>query len=501
MIRNHIVFYLALLAAAVGVAARHGRAIDSALGLDGVATGIPSQHIWLAAAAALVLLSLLPIWSRRRTAERPPRMRNFRKEDLATVAARVRAMAAEPTPDVPLIIDYTIFQAIEVGASDIHFDPSREGVSLRYRIQSMMTDVTVIPKALSGTIINRLKVISNLVIYKEALPQDGRIGEGNKGRRQDELERSGLARADFRIAFMPTLHGERVVIRILGKGDDHLDLAELGMDNLEQRTMARLLEQPQGMIILTGPTGSGKSTTIYACLRQIQGQSHAVRSIATLEDPIEFDLGGVNQSQVDEARQFTFEKGLRAILRQDPDVIMVGEIRDPETARIAIQAGMTGHLLITTVHAGSTAAVFSRLQEMGIAPYALNSSLTAVISQRLVRKICPGCRRERGFTEHDLADLEMATPPAGFRLFTGAGCEMCDGTGFLGRSALYEILEVTEPIRKMVAEGASIEDIHRVAREGGTRSLYQAAIEAVAVGLTSPEEVARVLSRDERRGK
>lgn len=500
MIRNHKIFYLALVAAALGVAVRHGARIDAALGVGELVQRLPSPVVWLAAAGVLAILSLVPLGSPAKKPERSrPGRRNFHREDLASVARKVDSMVSEAKPDVPLIVDYTVYQAIEAGASDIHFDPGRDGISLKYRVQGMMTDVTTIPRDLKNKITNRLKVLSNLVIYRDALPQDGRLGNGAKGSTEEQLERSGLAKSDFRIAFMPTLHGERIVIRILGTADEQLNFTELGMDDHERRIMERILKQPQGMIVLTGPTGSGKSTTIYSCLKEIQGQTHAVRSIATLEDPIEFDLEGINQSQVDEGRNFTFDKGLRAILRQDPDVIMVGEIRDPETAQIAIQAGMTGHLLITTVHAGSTAAVFSRLKEMGIAPYALNSSLTAIISQRLVRKICPGCRTERGFTEHDLEDLDMATPPEGFRLFRGAGCEMCEGTGFKGRVALFEILEVTESIRSLVTEEAGTEEILRNARESGSRSIYSAALEAVKLGVTTPDEIARVLSQEERK--
>ncbi len=498
MIRNPKLFYVALAAAFVGVLVRHGTSIESALGMQGVITSLPAPTVWLGIAGALIVLSLIPFGGSGRSVPKQDLRRLFAKEDIPQVATHVDAMTAQEDPDVKLIVDYTIFQAIATDASDIHFDPMRSGMALRYRIEGMMKDVTIIPPALTGPITNRLKVISNLVIYREALPQDGRFGKGGSGESKVELERSGLAKADFRIAFMPTLHGERIVIRILGGGDNYLDFTELGMADHEQRIMHRLLEQPQGMIILTGPTGSGKSTTIYAGLSAIQKQTHAVRSIATLEDPIEFDMEGINQSQVDEARDFTFDKGLRAILRQDPDVIMVGEIRDPETARVAVQAGMTGHLIITTVHAGSSATAFSRLLEIGVAPYSLNSALTAVIAQRLVRKICTGCRKERGFTEHDLRDLDMATPPRNFNLYYGTGCEICSGSGYHGRVALFEILEVTEPIRKLVADGASADAIQQHARESGMRSLHKIAIDAVGVGLTTPEEVARVISKDER---
>ena len=499
MIRHHRIFGVALLLAATGALAKHAPFLGDALGL-GAGSGAIPVPTWpfLVAAAALLFLSLVPFRKRRAAGDANAGLREFKPESLAAVAARVGAFAEVEKPDVPLLVDYTVFQAIAAGASDIHFDPKRDGIGLRYRIQGMMTDVCTIPRPLAQPIVNRLKVIANLVIYREALPQDGRFGADSKnpGTVHRELQRSGLASADFRIAFMPTLHGERIVIRILGGGDGLLGLAELGMEEQDLRTVNRLIEQPQGMIILTGPTGSGKTTTIYAMLRAIQAQRHAVRSIATLEDPIEVDMEGLNQSQVDEERDFTFDKGLRAVLRQDPDVILVGEIRDQETARIAMQAGMTGHLLITTVHAGSTAAAFSRLLEMGVAPYSLNAAVTAVIAQRLVRQICPHCRKERGLTEHDLRDLGVAVPPPGLSAFHGFGCEACHGEGYLGRTALFEILEVTEEIRGIINEGASVDAIHASARQSGMRTIYEAAIQAVGLGVTTPEEVARTVTRE-----
>ncbi|MFO8070652.1 MAG: GspE/PulE family protein [Polyangia bacterium] len=499
MIRTRSLLYLAVAAAALGALSRHWWRIEDLLGLESeLAAALPDPVWWVGGAAVLAVLSLLPLGGERKPIEPAHDDRLFCPEELGTVAIRVSRLASVEDPDVPLLVDYTVYQALEAGASDIHFDPRREGLALRYRIEGAMTDVATLPRRLSAPIVNRLKVISNLVVYRGALPQDGRIREAADETRKAALQRSGLARADFRISFMPTLHGERIVIRILGRGDDQLDLVELGMTDSDRRTLERLLDEPQGMIVLTGPTGSGKTTTIYAALRQIQAAGSAGRSIATLEDPIEVDMEGVSQSQVDEERKYTFDRGLRAVLRQDPDVIMVGEIRDPETARIAIQAGMTGHLIITTVHANSTHTAFSRLLELGAAPYSLNAAVSAVISQRLVRKICPHCRRERGLTEHDYEDLGFVTPPAGFSVFRGAGCEACRGTGYLGRTAIYEILEVTERIRELVSSGASADAIRESAREGGTRTLHNAALEAVALGITTPEEVARVISRDDR---
>ena len=500
MIRHPRLLYAALALAALGAAAKHAQRLADLVGADvggALHMLLVAKSALVLAAVALAVASLLPFGGGRAKSRVDDR-RAFKPESFDAIASRVRAFSAAEKPDVPLLVDYTVFQAIAAGASDIHFDPKRDGLNLRYRVQGMVRDVCSIPKPLAQPIVNRLKVIANLVIYREALPQDGRFGSESKypGSVNRELQRSGLASADFRIAFMPTLHGERIVIRILGRGDGLLDLADVGLQEADLRTVNRLLEQPQGMIVLTGPTGSGKTTTIYAALRAIQAQERSQRSIATLEDPIESDLEGVNQSQVDEERGFTFDKGLRAVLRQDPDVILVGEIRDTETARIAIQAGMTGHLLITTVHAGSSAAAFSRLLEMGVASYSLNAAMTAILAQRLARQICPHCRRERAVTADDLRDLGLGALPVGLRVFHGLGCEACSGSGYLGRTALFEILEVNEEIRKIIADGGQVDAIIAAAKRAGMRSIHDAALEAVRLGVTTPEEVARTIARE-----
>jgi type II secretory ATPase GspE/PulE/Tfp pilus assembly ATPase PilB-like protein len=247
------------------------------------------------------------------------------------------------------------------------------------------------------------------------------------------------------------------------------------------------------MIVMTGPTGSGKTTTIFAVLQEILNNSGKQRSIATLEDPIEFDFEDINQSQVNEERNFTFDKGLRAILRQDPDVIMVGEVRDTETAKIAIQAGMTGHLLITTVHTNSTAAAFARLYEMGIPAYSLNSAITAVLAQRLVRQICPHCKTEREITDSDLRLLNPDADHLDFKLYTGLGCEKCEDTGYLGRVAIYEILEVSERIRAIISEGVDSDRIYAAAQEEGMRTLWEAGVEKAYAGITTIEELERAI--------
>jgi type IV pilus assembly protein PilB len=491
MIRNYTTFYLAIGALFVGVLCRYTTEIEGALGMPGVLeNNIPGIKYWVVLAVLLVVVSLIPLDSlfpRQKPA--PLKRKNFVLDASDQISKRIVALCEEVKPDVPLIVDYVVFQARTSGASDIHFDPSREGFTVRFRLDGMMTDVAKIPPKLTSPVANRFKVLSNLIVYEGFKPQDGRL-------ESSEEEQKTSRRGDFRIAFMPTLHGERIVIRILGRSGDAFDFHELGMTDSQRKAMNTFIAQPQGMIVLTGPTGSGKSTTIYAALRTIQEQTHSVRSISTLEDPIEYEIAGINQSQVNEKKNFTFDQGLRALLRQDPDVIMVGEIRDPETAAIAIQAGMTGHLIITTVHANSTAATFSRLLEMGVAPYSINTAVTAIIAQRLVRKICVSCRIKRPLTGGEMQKLGITDLP-NTMAFEGKGCAGCNGSGYKGRYALYEILEVTEKIRALVAKETSADEIYTEAKKEGMKALFESGLNAVATGVTTPEEIFRTIVRDE----
>ena len=499
MIRNYRIFYVGFAALVAAALVRHAGVMASALDFSiPWIQVLPPFGVFVGVAVVFVSLSLLPLESLTKK-DTPSKVskREFRSENLAAVAKHIEKISDEPRPDIPYLVDYTIFQAIAAGASDIHFDPSRKGFTVRFRVDGMMSDIAEIPAALTGLISNRIKVLSNLVVYQGFLPQDGRLA-GGKSEDASSKERSSQAGADFRVAFMPTLHGERIVIRILGRSGATFDFADLGMNEEQRETMCRIINEPQGMIILTGPTGSGKTTTIYAALRAIQDQTHSVRSISTLEDPIEYEIRGINQSQVNEKKNFTFAKGLRALLRQDPDVIMVGEIRDQETAAIAIQAGMTGHLIISTVHANSSAASFSRLIEMGVAPYSLNSAVTAVIAQRLVRRLCPSCRQARPVSSSECEQLGLSPEESQFRIYESTGCAGCEGTGFHGRYALFEFLEVTESIRSLIAEGASADAVYERAKAEGMVSLYDSGIEAVKQGITTSKEIVRTVVRDRR---
>ena len=497
MIKNINMFILGLLLVGVGAALRHGERLGLVYVTEVLPPSTPeillTSRFWVAFGGVFLLLSLVAGMPLRRS--KGKRREKFETVPLDRVGKKITDWCKLKEPDIPLLVDYLVYQAIRHKASDLHFDPGATGMEVKYRIQGMIHQVTMLEKRLQTRVVNRLKVLSNLVIYKDQTPQDGRFDRAEGAEFEaSQLQRSGLAKTDFRIAFMPTLHGERIVIRILGSKGEESNLQSLGMSNEDLGTLQRLVTQPQGMIILTGPTGSGKTTTIFAALQEILTQSQRKRAISTLEDPIEFDVPNINQSQVDEKRDFTFEKGLRAILRQDPDVIMVGEIRDLETAKIAIQAGMTGHLLITTVHAGTSAAVFSRLAEMGIPAFSLNSAITAVIAQRLVRNICPFCRERQDWTDEDLKILGFDTPPEDFQLYRGVGCVKCDSSGYSGRTAVFEILEMSEPIRKMINEGTGSEEIYLAAQKMGLRTLWDSGVEAVKNGITTTRELERTIT-------
>ncbi len=404
---------------------------------------------------------------------------------LSRLKATIEAYNFEDTPDIPELVEYVLQQAALQQASDIHFVPYRDFTQVRFRVDGILSDVAQIAPRVRDQVTSRLKVLAKAVIYVHDRPQDGRM----------DLEVGGRE-VDLRVAFMPTLHGERVVMRILDRAEVGQGLATLGFRPEQLAIFSDAIFRPQGMVIMNGPAGSGKTTTIYAALRAILDHNQHSTSIYTLEDPIEYDLMNINQTQIEESQGFTFAHGLRTMLRQDPDVIMVGEIRDLETARIAVQAGMTGHLIISTVHAKQAAGVFVRLVELGVDPHSLASSVTAVVAQRLVRILCTSCRRETAATPGEAAKFGQSL--AGGRFFAAAGCSACNQKGYLGRRGIYEILPVDEGMRELIGERGSPDRIHRHATETGMTTLLQSGLRLAREGVTSLEEVLRVLPPEQR---
>lgn len=405
--------------------------------------------------------------------------------DDSTDLADLTKMAGETA--VVQMVNVIFAQAVRDGASDIHIEPYEREVKVRYRIDGMLADVMRPPKRMHAAIISRLKILGEMNIAERRLPQDGRIKITIAGRQ-----------IDVRVSIVPTVFGERAVMRILDKGTAMLGLSELGMAGDVLEKFRKLIALPHGIILATGPTGSGKSTSLYAALQEIWSPT---TNIITTEDPVEYQVPGISQIQVRSSIGLTFANALRSIVRQDPDVIMVGEIRDHETAEISIHAALTGHLVFSTLHTNDAPGAVTRLLDMGVEPYLAASSLAGVIAQRLVRRICQNCAapytpsaetlRAIGITD---ADYDTKHPP--FR--KGKGCDKCQGTGYKGRQALYELFMVDETIRRMTVERASssVMKAHAI-KEQGMRTLIGDGRLAVLGGKTTPEEVLRVSSREE----
>lgn len=383
------------------------------------------------------------------------------------------------------LVDSVVFNAIQRRASDVHIETQENVVLIKYRIDGVLYQaMDPIDKRHHGTIISRIKVMSELDIAEKRIPQDGRFKLRVRGRT-----------IDFRVSIMPTVHGEDAVIRILDKESANaefksLNLDVLGFDAETKKKLRKFIREPYGMVLVTGPTGSGKTTTLYACLSEIQSVED---KIVTIEDPVEYQLRGITQIPVNEKKGLTFARGLRSILRHDPDKIMVGEIRDEETAQIAVQSALTGHLVFTTVHANNVVDVLGRFLNMKVELYNFVSALNCVLAQRLVRKICSHCREEvrvlpETFREAGL-DPEAAT---GRIFFEGRGCLECDGTGFHGRMAIAELLDLSDRIRGLILERRPASDIKKAAREEGMTFLRDAALEKVFDGSTTLKEINKV---------
>ncbi|MDP7035729.1 MAG: type II secretion system ATPase GspE [Planctomycetota bacterium] len=381
-------------------------------------------------------------------------------------------------------VNNVLFQALKRRASDIHLQPLEDRLVCRYRIDGTLYEVLEAPKKAQDAIISRIKVMGKMDIAERRLPQDGRASI-----------RLGDREVDLRISSVPTNHGERIVFRILDKGSRTFSLDEIGLSEDHMETLRTYLRYNHGIIFVTGPTGSGKTTTLYACLARINSPD---KNIMTIEDPIEYHLGGISQIQVNQKAGLTFASGLRSLLRQDPDIMMVGEVRDEETARIAIQSSLTGHLVFSTVHTNDSAGAVTRLIDIGIEPYLVSSSLVLSIAQRLVRRICDHCKEAYIPTQDELVDLgiEKDDLPEGGKLWHGRGCEKCLQTGYSGRTAIYEILPITEAVRQLIMRRASGSEIKQKALESDLITLRMDGVTKVLCGFTTAEEVLSTTQRD-----
>lgn len=391
--------------------------------------------------------------------------------------------SSEDAPVVKLV-NLILMEAIKKGASDIHIEPYEKSLRVRYRIDGVLQEQMRPPMKLRNAISSRLKIMASLDIAERRLPQDGRI-KLKYGKGQD---------MEYRVSVLPTLFGEKVVLRLLDKSNLQLDMTKLGFDEKQLKEFQGSIHLPYGMVLVTGPTGSGKTTTLYSALAELNQVSE---NISTAEDPVEFSIPGINQVQMHEEIGLNFAAALRSFLRQDPDIIMVGEIRDFETAEIAIKAALTGHLVLSTLHTNDAPSTVSRLLNMGIEPFLVASAVNAVLAQRLARKICQDCKKEEKVPVQTLLDIgvnpDMA---AGMKVCVGKGCNTCGGTGYKGRVALYEVMVMKDELKEFVLNGASTAELKREAMRLGMQTLRMSAIKKIADGVTTIEEALRVTASD-----
>ena len=386
-------------------------------------------------------------------------------------------------PPVIRLVNDILFRALQLRASDIHVHPYETKIQIRYRIDGILYDALSLNRNVLPLVVSRIKVMAGMDIAERRMPQDGRC-----------TVRLGQREVDLRVSTVPTSYGERSVLRILDKSTAMLGLNDLGLwkDDLEK--FDSLLGRTHGVIFVTGPTGSGKSTTLYACLNRINS---AEKNIITIEDPIEYQLSGISQMQVASKKGMTFATSLRHVLRQDPDVIMIGEVRDVETARMAIQSSLTGHLVFSTLHTNDSAGAVSRLLDLGVEPYLVSSSLIAIMAQRLVRRICPNCRQEYKPTAHEMRELGLlGSDLDGGKFYSGAGCDRCFQTGYRGRTGIYELLMVNEKIQEMIYKQQTSGAIKRAALDDGLQTLRMDGTRKVLDGQTTIAEVLRVTQAD-----
>jgi type II secretory ATPase GspE/PulE/Tfp pilus assembly ATPase PilB-like protein len=407
----------------------------------------------------------------------------LKEDDAGEDNLTVERLTSDISPIIRLV-DSMIFTAIQRRASDIHVETQDDAVYVKYRIDGVLQSaMRPIAKRFHGSIISRIKVMAELDIAEKRVPQDGRF----------KLRVPGKT-IDFRVSIMPSVHGEDSVIRILDKQSISEQFTELKLDILgfpeaELKQFRKYIREPYGMVLVTGPTGSGKTTTLYAALAEIKSIED---KIITIEDPVEYQLKGITQIPINEKKGLTFARGLRSILRHDPDKVMVGEIRDPETAQIAIQSALTGHLVFTTVHANNVFDVLGRFLNMGVEAYQFISALNCVMAQRLVRRICDKCKKPVHYDQAVLAESALPEIDASFTFYEGSGCIECGGTGYKGRMAICELLDLTDHIREVILDRRPISEVKRAAREQGMRFLRECAVERVMHGLTTLREINKV---------
>ena len=381
---------------------------------------------------------------------------------------------AEEAPIVKLI-DLVLMQAIKDRASDIHIEPFRQKINIRYRIDGVLYEIPPPAKHLLPAIVSRIKILANLDIAERRLPQDGAF--------LVKVEKKGI---DIRVSTIPTIHGEKVVMRILDKSSTPLNLEELGFESQNLEDFRKAINSPYGLILTTGPTGSGKTTTLYAALNEIKSPR---KNISTVEDPVEYKLEGINQVQVKPGIGLTFANALRSFLRQDPDIIMVGEVRDLETAQICIRSSLTGHLVLSTLHTNDAPSAISRLIDIGIEPYLISSSLLLIGAQRLVRRLCPECKEAYETTSKIVKDFNIKQE----LLYKPKGCDYCSHTGYRGRIAIYEILVINDTLRELISKGADLGEIKKTIKDMGIKSLVDAGLKKAEEGMTSLEEILSIV--------
>ncbi len=392
---------------------------------------------------------------------------------------KLQGIVEEPT--VIKLVNLLIMQAVKEGASDIHIEPEENTLRIRFRVDGVLHEISAPPKHLQSAIISRIKIMASLDIAERRIPQDGRFTINTGGKQ-----------VDVRVSVVPTIYGENVVLRLLNAASALLSLEQLGFSENILEKYNKLIYRPHGIILVTGPTGSGKTTTLYASLDKINSPE---KNIITIEDPVEYKLAGIRQIQVDTKVDLTFANGLRSILRQDPDIVMVGEIRDLETAEIAIQAALTGHLVFSTLHTNDAPGAITRLIDMGVEPFLVSSSVIAVLAQRLVRKICPKCKEKYEPTKTELKDVGLASADK-YEFYKGKGCRECMNTGYRGRISIYEMMLPDEKIRDAIIAKAAAGEIKKYAVEAGMNTLMQDGLVKVAAGVTTLEEVLRVTQEE-----